>query len=67
MIATMQRVLLIGLTAVACGPSSVSVSAQEPPAVTLDLASTFPGSMPILGDAAQDLAERVNGGTGGEV
>jgi TRAP-type mannitol/chloroaromatic compound transport system substrate-binding protein len=67
MISTMPRVLLLGLAAVACGTSSVSVSAQEPPVVTLDLASIFAGSMPILGDAAHDLAERVKRATGGEV
>ncbi len=37
------------------------------PAVTIDLASTFPGSMPILGEAAHELAEKVSRATGGEV
>ncbi|HZQ11183.1 MAG TPA: TRAP transporter substrate-binding protein [Pseudolabrys sp.] len=41
--------------------------AGEKPAVVLDLASTFPGSMPILGEAAHELSERVQRTTGGEV
>ena len=40
---------------------------QKRPVVTLNLASTFPGSMPILGDAAHKLAERVKRATGGEL
>ena len=37
------------------------------PVVTIDLASTFPGTMPILGDAAHDLSQKVRRATGGEV
>jgi TRAP-type mannitol/chloroaromatic compound transport system substrate-binding protein len=39
----------------------------QAPMVTLDLASTFPGTMPILGDAGHELAEKVRRVTGGEV
>ena len=44
-----------------------SPSFAQAPVVTLDLASTFPGTMPILGDAAHDLSEKVKRATGGEV
>lgn len=60
----MRRVLVLGLAAVAAASSSASFAE---PVVTLDLASTFPGSMPVLGDAAHQLAERVTRATGGEV
>jgi TRAP-type mannitol/chloroaromatic compound transport system substrate-binding protein len=46
---------------------NVSLGAEKPPVVMLDLASTFPGTMPILGDAARQLAERVKRVTGGDV
>jgi TRAP-type mannitol/chloroaromatic compound transport system substrate-binding protein len=36
-------------------------------AVKLDLASTFPGSMPILGAAVQRLSEKVHRASGGEI
>ena len=40
----------------------------EPAAgMTLDIASTFPGSMPILGDAAHSLADRISRASGGEM
>ncbi len=42
-------------------------AAETTPQVTLDIASTFPGSMPILGDAAQSLAERIARASGGEI
>lgn len=63
----MQRVLTLGLAALAATISNLAVAQERPPKVTLDLASTFPGSMPILGDAAHQLAERVKRATGGEV
>jgi TRAP-type mannitol/chloroaromatic compound transport system substrate-binding protein len=63
----MQRFVMLGLAALAAGASNVSFAAGKPPVVTLDLASTFPGSMPILGDAAHNLAERVKRATGGEL
>jgi TRAP-type mannitol/chloroaromatic compound transport system substrate-binding protein len=44
--------------------SSFVASANEQP-VTLEVASTFPGSMPLLGDAARDLAERISRASGG--
>jgi TRAP-type mannitol/chloroaromatic compound transport system substrate-binding protein len=41
--------------------------AEQGTQVKLNIASTFPGSMPILGDAARGLAERVARASGGEV
>jgi TRAP-type mannitol/chloroaromatic compound transport system substrate-binding protein len=43
------------------------IGARKFSVVTLDLASTFPGSMPIVGDAAHKLADRVKRATGGEL
>ena len=62
----MQKLVMLSLAALASGFSNVSLAGDEPPAVTLDLASTFPGTMTILGDAAHDLAERVKRATGGK-
>ena len=63
----MKRILILSLAALAAGASNVSFAGEKPPVVTLDLASTFPGSMPILGDAGHQLAERVQQATGGEL
>jgi TRAP-type mannitol/chloroaromatic compound transport system substrate-binding protein len=63
----MQRALMLGAAALAAALSNFAVAQERPPKVTLDLASTFPGSMPILGDAAHELAERVKRATGGEL
>jgi len=63
----MQKLVMLSLAALASGFSNVSLAGDKPPVVTLDLASTFPGSMPILGDAAHQLAERVKRATGGEL
>lgn len=62
----MRKFVTLGLAALAAA-STMSSAAEKPPVVTLDLASTFPGGMPILGDAAHELAERVKRATGGEV
>jgi TRAP-type mannitol/chloroaromatic compound transport system substrate-binding protein len=63
----MKRVVRIGLAALAAVASNVSLAGERPPVVSLDLASTFPGGMPILGAAAHMLAERVKRATGGEL
>lgn len=63
----MPRFVMLGLVALAAGVSNVSFAGEKSPVVTLDLASTFPGSMPILGDAAHKLAERAKRATGGEL
>jgi TRAP-type mannitol/chloroaromatic compound transport system substrate-binding protein len=42
-------------------------AAAGEPKVKFDIASTFPGSMPILGDNAQRLTEKVRRATGGEL
>ena len=63
----MKRIVMLGLAALIAGASNASFAGEKPPVVTLDLASTFPGSMPILGDAAHELAERVKRATGGEL
>ncbi|HWM48308.1 MAG TPA: TRAP transporter substrate-binding protein [Xanthobacteraceae bacterium] len=59
----MRKMLLFGATLLACALSTASSATEKP--LTLKLASTFPGSMPILGDAAHQLAERVKRATGG--
>jgi TRAP-type mannitol/chloroaromatic compound transport system substrate-binding protein len=63
----MHRLLFSGVIGVAAGIAGASIASERPPVVTLDLASTFPGGMPILGDAAHKLAERVKRATGGEL
>lgn len=63
----MKKVVMLSVAALAVGTCNVSFAGEKPPLVTLDLASTFPGSMPILGDAAHNLAERVKRATGGEL
>jgi TRAP-type mannitol/chloroaromatic compound transport system substrate-binding protein len=63
----MRQIVLFGMVGLAAGIATASIASERPPVVTLDLASTFPGSMPILGDAAHNLAERVKRATGGEL
>jgi len=63
----MLKFILLCLAATATVLANAASASEKPPVVTLDLASTFPGSMPILGDAAHQLAERVKRATGGEV
>lgn len=63
----MNKIALLGLMTIIAGASNVVIAGESRPAITLDLASTFPGSMPILGDAAHKLAERVKRATGGEL
>jgi TRAP-type mannitol/chloroaromatic compound transport system substrate-binding protein len=63
----MRKFLAAGLVAVGAVTANAAAAGERPSAVVLDLASTFPGSMPILGDAAHRLAERVRRATGGEV
>lgn len=63
----MQKFVKLSVAALAAAVSNVSFAGEKSPVVTLDLASTFPGSMPILGDAAHDLAERVKRATSGEL
>lgn len=61
---TEARLVGLAFTAlVAFGGSTVAAGE----AVTLDVASTFPGNMPILGDAAHRLTEKVRRASGGEV
>lgn len=62
----MKRAIL-GLAVLAAAISTASLGEEKTPVVTLDLASTFPGTMPILGEAAHRLAERVSRATGGEL
>lgn len=51
----------------ATAASGQNSSVQTQPTVTLDLASTFPGSMPILGDAAQNLSDKVKRASDGQI
>jgi TRAP-type mannitol/chloroaromatic compound transport system substrate-binding protein len=39
----------------------------EPRLTTIDVASTFPGKMPVLGEAAHRLADKVSRASGGEL
>lgn len=59
----MRKFALLRFAALVAGASNVSFAAEKSPIVGLDLASTFPGSMPILGDAAHQLSERVKHAT----
>jgi len=62
-----QKFVMLVLAALAAALPNTAPAGEKAPVVTLDLASTFPGSMPILGDAAHQLADRVKRATGGEV
>ena len=61
----MKRPIILGAFLLSLG--SYPASGAETPLVTLDLASTFPGSMPILGDAAYKLSEKVRRASAGEI
>lgn len=63
----MNKFGILILTALVAATGATSIAQEKTPVVTLELASTFPGSMPILGDAAHKLAERVKRATGGEL
>ena len=63
----MKKIVAAGLIAVAAVTANTAVAGERPSRLVLDLASTFPGAMPILGDAVHRLAERVARATGGEV
>ncbi|HVZ52998.1 MAG TPA: TRAP transporter substrate-binding protein [Pseudolabrys sp.] len=63
----MKRKALAILVTLVAAFAGVSSAQDKPRTVTLELASTFPGSMPILGAAAHELADRVKRVTGGEV
>lgn len=64
----MRYALLLSLLAAfGIGWSPALATGPQPPLVTLELASTFPGSMPILGDAAHKLSQKVSRASGGEI
>lgn len=64
----MKPIAVCAIVAIsALGGLTCQTSAQAGSPVTLDLASTFPGSMPILGTAAHQLSERVARASGGEI
>jgi TRAP-type mannitol/chloroaromatic compound transport system substrate-binding protein len=44
-----------------------TVSTLAEPVVAIDVANTYPGTMPMFGDAARRLTERVQRASGGEV
>ncbi len=61
-------VALVFLTTLGTGSSRAhDYAPTKPPVVTLDLASTFPGSMPILGDAAAELSHKVRRASAGKL
>jgi TRAP-type mannitol/chloroaromatic compound transport system substrate-binding protein len=57
-----QAALLAVLTLLLAGQAA---SAAE--TLTLNIASTFPGNMPILGEAARRLSDKVHRASGGEI
>ncbi len=64
----MKSIVVFGVTAaLAVGVATAGCASEQKPAVTLDLASTFPGSMPILGDAAHQLSEKVRRASDGTI
>jgi TRAP-type mannitol/chloroaromatic compound transport system substrate-binding protein len=52
--------------ALAIATTTGTFAASDKP-LTLEVASTFPGSMPLLGDAAKRLTDRVSRASGGQV
>lgn len=62
----MKRLLI---TVMALGVSAIAppVAAEDKAALTIDVASTFPSQMPLLGDTARSLSERVSRISGGEI
>lgn len=63
----MFRKKLLVMTSCLMLVQAPAIRAEESAKVELNLASTFPGTMPILGSAAHDLTERINRATAGEV
>jgi TRAP-type mannitol/chloroaromatic compound transport system substrate-binding protein len=55
------------MAALAVVVASAPVAAGERPTVTLDVASTFPGNMPVLGDTAKLLPEKISRASNGEL
>lgn len=62
-----MRKLIATATAMVFMAPGIVQAQTNPPLVSLDLASTFPGTMPILGDAAKELSRTVERVTGGEL
>jgi TRAP-type mannitol/chloroaromatic compound transport system substrate-binding protein len=58
-----RTALIAYLAVVAAGP----VTALAEQSVTIDVASTYPSSMPMFGDAARGLKERVQRASGGDI
>lgn len=64
----MTKAAVLPLTCMMAALACSSIASAEPsPRVSLDIASTFPGNMPVLGDAAHSLADRILRASGGEV
>ncbi len=64
----MSRAIAYGLAgAVALALSLNSAHAQTQPQVRLNMASTFPGSMVLIGDAAKKLGDKVRRASGGQI
>jgi TRAP-type mannitol/chloroaromatic compound transport system substrate-binding protein len=61
----MKRTFATGVALAIALTTSSFASSNRP--LTLEVASTFPGSMPLLGDAAKGLTDRVARASGGEV
>jgi len=64
----MSRAIAYGLAgAVALALSLNAAHAQTQPQVRLNMASTFPGGMVLIGDAAKKLGEKVRRASGGQI
>lgn len=62
----LRRIARLALTTISYIIVQTHLAAAEPP-ITLDMASTFPGDMPLVGEGALQTAEKVRRVTGGEV
>jgi TRAP-type mannitol/chloroaromatic compound transport system substrate-binding protein len=63
----LKTILALPIACVALALASGLPARAGQAEVRLDIASTFPGSMPILGDAAKSLTERLARASGGEL
>jgi TRAP-type mannitol/chloroaromatic compound transport system substrate-binding protein len=61
-----MRHLFVAFLALSCSATLPAVG-QEKSQVTLDVASTFPSHMPILGDTAKELTDRISRISGREI
>jgi TRAP-type mannitol/chloroaromatic compound transport system substrate-binding protein len=64
----MHRVLACSAAALIIGLASTGpVLSQQAPKLRLNMASTFPGNMVLIGEGAQRLVQKINRASGGEI